>query len=120
MILKALDTLHISSVSSNNILAGQSFELDDHFGRQLIERGLAVEVAARPAARPAAPEIAGEDLARALEAGEIFVVFQPILHLDSLDPVGAEALVRWRHPERGVVPPGLSCRSPSAQDWCSR
>ena len=45
MILKALDTLHISSVSSNNILAGQSFELDDHFGRQLIERGLAVEVA---------------------------------------------------------------------------
>lgn len=44
MILKALDTLHISSVSSNNILAGQSFELDDHFGRQLIERGLAVEV----------------------------------------------------------------------------
>ncbi len=44
MILKALDTLHISSVSSNNLLAGQSFELDDHFGRQLIERGLAVEV----------------------------------------------------------------------------
>ena len=44
MILKALDTLHISSVSSNNILAGQSFELDDHFGRQLIERGLAIEV----------------------------------------------------------------------------
>lgn len=44
MILKALDTLHISSVSSNNILAGQTFELDDHFGRQLIERGLALEV----------------------------------------------------------------------------
>lgn len=51
MILKALDTLHISSVSSNNILAGQSFELDDHFGRQLIERGLAVEVSgSEPAA----------------------------------------------------------------------
>ena len=45
MILKALDTLHVSSVSSHNILAGQSFELDDHFGRQLIERGLALEVA---------------------------------------------------------------------------
>lgn len=50
MILKALDTLHVSSASSNNILAGQSFELDDHFGRQLIERGLALEVAsAEPA-----------------------------------------------------------------------
>lgn len=44
MILKALDTLHISSVSSSNLLAGQTFELDDHFGRQLIEQGLAVEV----------------------------------------------------------------------------
>lgn len=44
MILKALDTLHISSVRSNNLLAGQTFELDDHFGRQLIERGLALEV----------------------------------------------------------------------------
>ena len=41
MILKALDTLHISSVSSNNLLAGQTFELDDHFGKLLIERGLA-------------------------------------------------------------------------------
>lgn len=45
MILKALDTLHISSVSSNNLLAGQTFELDDHFGKLLIERGLAAEVA---------------------------------------------------------------------------
>lgn len=45
MILKALDTLHISSVGSSNLLAGQTFELDDHFGRQLVERGLAAEVA---------------------------------------------------------------------------
>jgi len=45
MILKALDTLHISSVSSSNLLVGQTFEIDDHFGRQLIERGLAAEVA---------------------------------------------------------------------------
>jgi len=82
-------------------------QLEALFAEVARSAGLAVEVAARPAARPAAPEIAGEDLARALEAGEIFVVFQPILHLDSLDPVGAEALVRWRHPERGVVPPGL-------------
>jgi len=45
MILKALDTLHISSVSSGNLLTGQTFELDDHFGKLLIERGLAAEVA---------------------------------------------------------------------------
>ena len=48
MILKALDTLHISSVSSNNILAGQSFELDDapivafDVRGQIIERPLEI------------------------------------------------------------------------------
>ena len=82
-------------------------QLEALFAEVARSAGLSVEGAARPAARPAAPEISGEDLARALEADEIFVVFQPILHLDSLDPVGAEALVRWRHPERGIVPPGL-------------
>ena len=44
MILKALDTIHISSVSPNNLLTGQTFALDDHFARLLIERGLAAEV----------------------------------------------------------------------------
>lgn len=58
MILKALDTLHISSVSSSNLLAGQTFELDDHFGRQLIERGLAVEVG-ESAPAPAATRKSG-------------------------------------------------------------
>lgn len=72
-----------------------------------VARSAGVAIASRPAERPAAPEISGAELERALYAGEIFVVFQPVLHLDSLDPVGAEALVRWRHPERGIVPPGL-------------
>lgn len=47
MILKALDTLHISAVSSDNIITGQTFEIDDLGGYSLIERGLAVEVDAK-------------------------------------------------------------------------
>jgi hypothetical protein len=51
MFLKALDTIHVSSVSSDNIISGQTFEIDDLGGRSLIERGLAIEVdtaAAKP------------------------------------------------------------------------
>ena len=53
MIVKALDTVHVSSVSSNNITTGQTFEIDDQAGRSLIERGLAIEVDALEAPAPA-------------------------------------------------------------------
>ncbi|MGE8143451.1 hypothetical protein ACQKOE_15890 [Novosphingobium sp. NPDC080210] len=51
MILQALDTIHVSSVSSENITTGQTFEVDDQAGRSLIERGLAIEVDAAAAAK---------------------------------------------------------------------
>ena len=44
-------------------------------------------------------------LRRALLEGELFVVYQPIVDLASGGCVAAEALVRWRHPSRGIVPP---------------
>ncbi|WP_441280512.1 hypothetical protein [Tardiphaga sp. 862_B3_N1_1] len=44
MKLKANDTLHVSSVKADNILPGEEFEVSDDFGRQMVERGLAVEV----------------------------------------------------------------------------
>ena len=37
--------------------------------------------------------------------GELRVEFQPINDLRSADVVGAEALVRWQHPELGILPP---------------
>lgn len=37
----ANDTLLISSVKSDNILAGEEFEVSDQFGKSLIDRGLA-------------------------------------------------------------------------------
>jgi diguanylate cyclase (GGDEF)-like protein/PAS domain S-box-containing protein len=45
------------------------------------------------------------DLRRALEAGELFLQYQPTFDLASGQLVGAEALARWRHPTRGLVPP---------------
>ncbi len=45
------------------------------------------------------------ELRRALEQGEFLVHFQPQFDLASGAVVACEALIRWRHPERGMVPP---------------
>ncbi|WP_404383304.1 EAL domain-containing protein [Caenispirillum salinarum] len=65
--------------------------------------------ATRPAARPCgngcrwAPEL--KDLRRALAEGEIVPYFQPQVNLRTLRLTGAEALVRWPHPDHGMVTP---------------
>jgi predicted signal transduction protein with EAL and GGDEF domain len=45
------------------------------------------------------------DLRLALQRGELFVVYQPVVELQHDGPGGVEALVRWRHPRRGLVNP---------------
>ncbi len=46
-----------------------------------------------------------EDLRRAIEADELSVHYQPIAAVDDDRIVGMEALVRWFHPARGLLPP---------------
>ena len=46
------------------------------------------------------------DIADALARHEFFVEYQPVVDLTSRELLGVEALVRWRHPQRGIVMPG--------------
>ncbi|HEV3376899.1 MAG TPA: EAL domain-containing protein [Thermoleophilaceae bacterium] len=46
------------------------------------------------------------ELERAVSEDELTVVYQPIVALEDCRAVTLEALVRWKHPERGLVPPG--------------
>jgi diguanylate cyclase (GGDEF)-like protein len=45
------------------------------------------------------------DLRHAVERQEFRVYYQPIVSLESGQPAGFEALVRWQHPERGLISP---------------
>lgn len=45
------------------------------------------------------------ELPRAINEGELVVHYQPKIDLRSLSVIGVEALVRWAHPEHGMIPP---------------
>jgi len=45
------------------------------------------------------------DLRHAIERGQLHLVYQPILDMATNRIVSTEALIRWRHPELGMVPP---------------
>lgn len=48
-----------------------------------------------------------QELRHALHAGELSMYYQPIVDLHSTMVVGFEALMRWRHPQRGFIPPDV-------------
>ncbi len=45
------------------------------------------------------------DLRRAISAGELVLHYQPQIDIVERDVVGVEALVRWQHPQQGLLPP---------------
>jgi EAL domain-containing protein (putative c-di-GMP-specific phosphodiesterase class I) len=51
------------------------------------------------------PLIAQAELSRGLDRGELHLAFQPIVDLYDASVVGVEALLRWQHPERGLLWP---------------
>jgi len=61
----------------------------------------------QPALQVAVVERLGRtaDLQRAVDAREFVVHYQPIMDLEAGRAIGLEALVRWNHPERGLLPP---------------
>lgn len=46
------------------------------------------------------------DIGPAMDRGEFAVMLQPIVRLHDRQTVGHEALMRWHHPVRGLIPPG--------------
>jgi diguanylate cyclase (GGDEF)-like protein/PAS domain S-box-containing protein len=67
------------------------------------------------------------ELRRAFAENEFELYFQPQIRLMDETVVGAEALIRWRHPERGVLAPGLfietlgtSAIAPEVSRWIIR
>ncbi len=84
-VLRNADTAMYSAKANNQ----GSFEVFDDAMRQLLLREIAIKDA----------------LGVALERGQLEVHYQPIVSLDDRRMLGLEALVRWRHPERGWVRP---------------
>ena len=58
-----------------------------------------------PRSRRPAPLVPAKELERGIESGELVLHYQPQLHLHSCRLEGAEALVRWQNPERGLLMP---------------
>src|SRR5262249_35478192 len=46
------------------------------------------------------------DLRRGLVQGQFELFYQPVVNIEDNAVVGLESLVRWRHPERGLIAPG--------------
>jgi diguanylate cyclase (GGDEF)-like protein/PAS domain S-box-containing protein len=67
-------------------------------GWVLFEAGIRQEIETRLALE--------SELALAAERDEFELFYQPQVHLGSGEIIGAEALIRWRHPVRGLVSPG--------------
>lgn len=51
--------------------------------------------------------LTNRDIDLAFEAGHLFIVCQPKISLATGEALGAEAYVRWNHPDYGLLPPGL-------------
>lgn len=68
-------------------------------GFRFFDAALAADVQARAAIE--------HDLARAISANEFFLEYQPIVGVETRSVRAFEALLRWRHPEKGLIMPDV-------------
>jgi len=70
--------------------------------REALERASS---SASPTAEPSGPRYSAAQIERALDARQFLPFYQPKLALRPTIIRGVEALIRWQHPEQGLVPP---------------
>ena len=92
----------VVAASSEHLLRGWRRNALLFVGIGLFGSILAAFLGARAARRLLGPE---RELGEAISSGELELHYQPIVDLETGRCVGAEALVRWRHPHRGLIPP---------------
>jgi diguanylate cyclase (GGDEF)-like protein len=111
--VEGFDDIPISVSASIGIAANDGDEPDDLLRDAAIAlcqakaRGRNCHVLFKPEMKTAAMERLEleADLREALQENQFFLLYQPIFELDSVGVCGVEALLRWRHPVRGIVDP---------------
>ena len=103
-----------ASASIGVVIGDGAYENPDHCLRdadvamyRAKARGKACYEVFRPEMEGAALQRLDMEIAlrNAIERGEFELHYQPLVSLETVSVVGIEALVRWRHPERGMMPP---------------
>jgi predicted signal transduction protein with EAL and GGDEF domain len=89
--------------SANALIASTDLALYDAKVRRARGYSLFQEVFRQS---PVARRMCETELKRAVASGELELYFQPQVRLSDQANVGAEALLRWKHPERGMILPG--------------
>ncbi len=58
----------------------------------------------------------GKELLSAIKHNQFYVVYQPVIDTQSMKIAGVEALMRWKHPEAGNIPPDVFIHFAETQD----
>jgi EAL domain-containing protein (putative c-di-GMP-specific phosphodiesterase class I)/ActR/RegA family two-component response regulator len=108
-------------IESAGLLATQQgLQLLGQISKPLTADKLAPVLARLTTSRTPAPAatfaISPAELQQAIESREIFLVYQPKIAFRTGAFVGAEALVRWRHPDLGVLEPAAFLRVAESSD----
>jgi EAL domain-containing protein (putative c-di-GMP-specific phosphodiesterase class I)/CheY-like chemotaxis protein len=101
--LKVLKAAQALGKSRGLAIAGV---LQKPFGIAELEAALAsVATLAQPRSKRPLPKVSAEELQTAIERDQLLLHYQPQLNLHSGQLHGTEALVRWQHPDRGLLMP---------------